>query len=100
MTKDEMLDELSVLYERFSNGMGWRDGDYAEALSMAIEALESAEQKEQKKGEWKHVPPYEEEVKQTLQWYECSVCGNKTLIIGAYCPNCGADMRGASDDGN
>lgn len=45
MTKDEMIDELSVLQERFSNGMGWRDGNYAEALDMAIELLE-AEQTE------------------------------------------------------
>lgn len=45
MTKDEMLDELSVLQERFNNGMGWRDGNYAEALDMAIELLE-AEQTE------------------------------------------------------
>lgn len=84
MTKDEMLDELSVLYERFSNGMGWRDGDYAEALSMAIEALESAEQKEQKKGEWIEL--------------RCSECGQVDYSKPNYCPNCGADMRGESDE--
>lgn len=43
MSKDEMLDELSVLYERFHNGMGWRDGKYEEALEMAIEILEEQE---------------------------------------------------------
>ena len=42
MTNDEMLDELSVLYERFKNGMGWRDGRYEEALEKAIEILEEA----------------------------------------------------------
>ena len=40
MTREEMLDELSVLYERFNSGMGWRDGNYEEALNMAIEMLE------------------------------------------------------------
>lgn len=43
MSKDEMIDELSVLYERFKDGMGWRDGKYEEALEMAIELLEEQE---------------------------------------------------------
>lgn len=46
MTRNEMLDELSVLHERFKNGMGWRDGNYEEALDKAIEILEQAEQTE------------------------------------------------------
>ena len=45
MTRDEMLTELSVLYERFKNGMGWRDGNYEEALDMAIEILEDEQTK-------------------------------------------------------
>ena len=39
MTKDEVLDELSVLQERFAEGMGWKDGRYAEALDEAIEMI-------------------------------------------------------------
>ena len=39
MRKDRMLDELSVLQERFASGMGWRDGEYAEALDEAIEMI-------------------------------------------------------------
>ena len=39
MNKDKMLDELSVLQERFANGMGWRDGEYEEALDEAIELI-------------------------------------------------------------
>ena len=39
MTNEEAITELSVLWERFNNGMGWRDGQYEEALDMAIEAL-------------------------------------------------------------
>lgn len=40
MNKDKMLDELSVLQERFANGMGWRDGEYEEALDEAIELID------------------------------------------------------------
>lgn len=40
MNKDEILDELSVLQERFANGMGWRDGEYEEALDEAIELID------------------------------------------------------------
>ena len=39
MSKDEVLDELAVLQERFAEGMGWRDGRYAEALDNAIEMI-------------------------------------------------------------
>ena len=41
MTREEAVNELSVLHERFNNGMGWRDGNYTEALEMAIDAITS-----------------------------------------------------------
>lgn len=44
MTKDEAIIELSVLWERFHNGMGWRDGDYEAALDIAINTLEDLEE--------------------------------------------------------
>lgn len=53
MTKDEAICELSVLYERFSNGMGWRDGNYAEALDIAIEILEAEQTEPQTEVDWK-----------------------------------------------
>lgn len=52
MTREEAIDELSVLWERFHNGMGWRDGQYEQALDMAIEAL--SEQSIVRCGECKH----------------------------------------------
>lgn len=48
MTREEAIDELSVIWERLShpeeceNGCySFRDGDYLEALDMAIEALQT-----------------------------------------------------------
>ena len=47
MTNEEALDELNVIYERLSHPedceqgvYSFRDGDYLEALDMAIKALE------------------------------------------------------------
>ena len=31
--------------------------------------------------------------------YECSRCGENTAAKRNFCPNCGADMRGAVNDG-
>ena len=48
MTREEAIDELSVIYERLShtedcaNGVySFADGDYLEAIDMAIEALQA-----------------------------------------------------------
>lgn len=31
----------------------------------------------------------------------CSICGNtEVLFKGNFCPNCGADMKGGTDNGN
>lgn len=49
MTRDEAIAELSVLHERFNSGMGWRDGNYTEALDMAIEALSASEDSKEQK---------------------------------------------------
>lgn len=44
MTKDKAVYELAVLEERLSNGEGWTDGDYVEALQMAQDALEAQDE--------------------------------------------------------
>jgi hypothetical protein len=31
-------------------------------------------------------------------WNYCSVCGEQAIDLYDFCPNCGADMRGESDD--
>lgn len=57
-------------------------------------------QPERKKGHWKHVDPITEAIgpKGWMPWY-CSECGSG---VGkhqtAFCPNCGADMRGEQNE--
>ena len=44
-----------------------------------------------KRGKWANLPfdgPY---------WYRCNQCGGKSYYIYAFCPYCGADMRGEED---
>ena len=92
MTRAEAITELNVIYERLShpedceNGVySFRDGDYLEALNMAIKSLEQ----EPKIGHWK---PFD------LTWgrsiYYCTSCEHSTNLetVFKYCPNCGAKM--------
>ena len=80
MKKEEAITELSVLHERFNNGMGWRDGKYEEALDIAIEALQ---QEPVKHGKWIEGELY----------IKCSECGYPVgHLSDNYCPNCGAKM--------
>ena len=90
MNKDEVLDELSILQERFANGMGWRDGEYEEALDEAIEMISqmpSANDVEIKHGVWKA-----EKTKFGFCFY-CNQCEMLSYWAANFCPNCGADMR-------
>ena len=34
----------------------------------------------------------------TAIWYRCSECGDGTNTKTNYCPNCGAQMKGADDE--
>lgn len=90
MNKDKMIDELSVLQERFANGMGWRDGEYEEALDEAIELINnmpSEDVAEVKHGVWQIGMEYGAEI------YTCSECGFESADDSNFCPNCGASMR-------
>ena len=47
---------------------------------------------ERKKGEWI-------DLDYTEAWlYKCDQCGRRSDFKDNYCPDCGADMRGDSDD--
>lgn len=43
---------------------------------------------EPKKGKWIETDSHEP------CWYKCDQCGRLHDFLDAYCPNCGADMRG------
>lgn len=64
-------------------------------LAIIKAALEDGEIQERKAGKWEDIHDREE-------WYgdqfKCSLCGYITLDNGSYCPNCGAEMRGAEND--
>lgn len=97
MTKEEALDELAVLSERFDNGMGWRDGNYGEALQMAVEALV-----EEKTGKWLEKNRVYSEESHIEDWQSCccSVCGHYDtrpymyyFDEPNYCSYCGTRME-------
>lgn len=93
MTNDEAIKELSVLWERMKRAkesgvlayktIMYYDGQYVEALDLAIKALEQ----ELKTGHWSNK-------------CVCSVCGNQPWYYGStfrkdykFCPYCGARME-------
>ena len=109
MTREEAICELSVIWERLShpedceNGCySFRDGNYTEALDMAIESL--SERNKGDKGEWIKatgmMPP------EFHGHHCCSECGNFANMeppfgnregLSKFCPNCGAIMIGGED---
>lgn len=60
------------------------------ALCEGIKALPSV-QPERKKGKWTNENGAD-------GWNRCSVCDELAIDLFDFCPNCGADMRGAEDD--
>lgn len=103
MTREEAIKILRIKQECYDyeglsceiNLNEYKDGCdvCAEAVEMAIEALQEPERK---KGQW---------IKETK--FSQSVCSNcyktpKTILeeLPDYCPNCGADMRGEKEREN
>ena len=58
-----------------------------------IEEAPTADVRENVKGEWIEVVLEQDEGWNVLAC-ECSVCGRRSLNGSAFCPWCGADMRG------
>ena len=85
MTREEAVRILSNR-DRFGVPCGFTSG-YAEAIEMAIEALEVG----RPHGEWLTSP-----IKSDM-WH-CSVCGSPLMTDDIeethFCPNCGSEMRG------
>ena len=71
-------------------------GSYREALKMLINKIETAPTIEERKvGHWiEYIPEHG----------KCSFCGNQVDLLGGkinnFCGECGADMRGVSNERN
>lgn len=110
MTNEQAIEELKGL-QKFINGTRLNGEIRVEAFDLAIKALETGEiyitgedynlymegykagkrDFEPKQGEWIAHEDMDE-------WYECNKChcGNTYFDkLPNFCPNCGADMRGA-----
>ena len=92
----EKMTEVELYYAAYDRYPDDIDAEYTWALAMAIEALS---QPERPKGRW-------ELIQDDWNVYQCSECKEWwTLESGTpqensmnFCPNCGADMRGETDD--
>lgn len=92
MTREEIAKWLESLKSDIGKSENQPLWHYAEALDMAIEAL-----KGRPKGHW---------IRKTVDngWHAdwvCSECGYRSYfdyMDFVYCPKCGADMRGESND--
>jgi len=88
ITREEAIKTLHELWRETN------DSWYEEVFRMAIEALS-----ERPTGEW-----IKDECKDGEQWYRCSNCGERYVLIETsgrsldvgfpFCPHCTADMRG------
>ena len=78
----EALKEVSEHYT--DKGREWHP--HINFMVQAIEELPSAE----KRGAWKH--------RKTWSVYVCDQCSFENREVSRYCPNCGARMKGESDE--
>ena len=111
MTNEEAIKELSVLWERMNRAkesgvlayktIMYYDGQYVEALDMAIKALEQ----QPKTGHWEYV---QYDYNPDIGNWHCSECRNIVIEcanknekggipIYNFCPNCGAKMVESED---
>lgn len=90
MTREEAAYKLGDLALRLSNEVYDR---YAEALAMAIKALE---QPEQKKGKWTNcgnIYAGTAFIDAGYTVFRCSECNGSNFKRSKFCPNCGARME-------
>ena len=89
--------DADALIAKIKSSSAYNDYEWSMYADGFIEDIESAPTIEPKRGEWIDMGDFE----------QCSVCkgthlkefqsyyGKTTWIKTPYCPNCGADMRGA-----
>lgn len=97
MTKEEAINFLKSINKEDTavccDGALFTLDEYGvEIINMAIEALKS----ERPKGHWIGVEKLED--RPSYKWYRCSECEMLVESRVNYCPNCGADMKGADDE--
>lgn len=62
------------------------------------ERLYTAGYRKQKEGEWIEEVRFIRDGKVLLRHYKCNLCGVYLATQANFCPNCGAKMKGASND--
>lgn len=83
MTREEAIEIFKLLRQQDTRVEA---DDYEQALEMAISALEQKRQT----GEW-----IVRDDLCSVRYYQCSECNELCFNDTDFCPNCGADMRGA-----
>lgn len=92
MTREEAIKRLrGILTEavEFENSVCYVTEEDREPLEMAIEALEN-----QKTGHWER----KYNIYTLEHWYKCSECGDCSDYKTPYCSDCGAKMKGETND--
>ena len=72
-------------YRKYDHGKYTLFCEKREVINL-LNKLPSADVVERKRGEW------------IVGTEQCTCCGSYGLISFNFCPNCGADMRGKSDE--
>lgn len=103
MNKVEYFTDLAKSIEKDERRMN----DDTISRQAAIDAIDRAVTKEAARWSLQELPSaerlgrWETEIRPEYDGkhatYACSVCGNMALDEFAYCPNCGADMRGEEE---
>lgn len=103
MNENEQVQEMAREMCGLNTDKGcFCDGGYCNYNCLAYEkakALYSKDYRKVERGEWEKSPIPGED-------YNCSVCGGASwnyddfgdICKSNFCPNCGADMRGATDE--
>ncbi len=88
---EDALDELNVIYERLSHPenceqgvYSFRDGNYLEALDLAIESLESQEENIHREKEQAYMQGYEDASKKYREAEPCEDCISREAAIKVF----------------
>ena len=83
---------LNAYKEKLCNQQRWKEAEEYQRIIDRFMEFASA-QPERKTGRW-----IDKSGGMASSWNYCSVCGNQQIYRYDFCPNCGADMRGDTDE--